>query len=214
LAVAFVEPSVERFRYQAIANTLFVKKQEVKALGIGPGSKAMLVGRFVNHEGKQKNLPCVRCGTIAIMADEGEKVRISEKPERLQEAFLVELHTKCGYSGSPVFFQGGSFHAGQSHMPVLTPEGEPLFEAGPRLLGVHIGQIRDTAGNQVRTENIDTGMAIVIPAWRLTALLGEQRFREKMRTADQDFADKEARSPVKLESVTDQPSQGTRRRRR
>jgi len=214
LAVAFVEPS-SQFKYKAVPDNLFLTRQDVIDLRIGPGSEAAIVGRFVNHEGRQRNLPCVRCGNVAMMADEQEKVRISEKPERFQEAFLVELHTKCGYSGSAVFLSASTVHFGTSHFNVLEHESgtrhPDLPSAWPRLLGVHMGQVRDTVSSKVKADQMDTGMAIVIPSWRLAALLKAPKLLARMEKAKQDFL---APSPTTLESVNEPAKLVNRKKRK
>lgn len=60
-----------------------------------------VVGRFVNAEGRQKNLPTLRFGNIAQSPQEKIKQdRVFGSFE--QESYLVEARTISGYSGSPV----------------------------------------------------------------------------------------------------------------
>src|SRR5260221_14479087 len=48
------------------SNNLLTKKL-IDDFEIGPGDDVFVIGRFVNHEGKQRNLPSARFGNIAQM---------------------------------------------------------------------------------------------------------------------------------------------------
>lgn len=64
----------------------------------GPGTEVFFVGRFLHHQGRERNHPTVRFGNIAQMP--WEPVRTGRGIR--QEAFLVEARSESGYSGSPV----------------------------------------------------------------------------------------------------------------
>jgi hypothetical protein len=68
-----------------VQSSRFVTKNVIDEFEIGPGDDVFIVGRFVNHEGKQKNLPSLRFGNIAQMPWEPIKI-----DGREQESFLVE----------------------------------------------------------------------------------------------------------------------------
>jgi hypothetical protein len=59
-----------------------------------------MVGRYIEHEGKFKNLPVVRFGNIAMMPS--EHILQWEREDHLQESFLVDMRSISGFSGSPV----------------------------------------------------------------------------------------------------------------
>ena len=153
LAVTIVPLDMERTRHKIsfIAEEEFVTKDLIDRLNIGPGDDAFLVGRFINHEGRQCNTPSVRFGNLSMMPDEPVKYRDGH----MQESFLVEIHSVGGYSGSPVF--------------VFTPPSDIPFRGGqergcgPWLLGVDWGHLDDPSGQ-------NSGMAYVVPAWRLRIL--------------------------------------------
>jgi hypothetical protein len=48
-----------------------------------------MVGRFINHEGKQRNLPALRYGNIAMMPLEPI---IQQETGITQESFFVKIH--------------------------------------------------------------------------------------------------------------------------
>jgi hypothetical protein len=200
LAVALLTdlPS-DGLSFKAVDVKFLIEKSTIESERIGPGDDVFLVGRFVNHEGRQKNLPCIRCGNIAMMADKREPVLLSKESKKRHEAFLVELRTKCGFSGSPVFVQLHSPAVDQYRGSIPRLDVSPESGYGPWLLGVHIGQVRDTTETALKSDQTDTGMGIVIPAWHLNDLLGGRRSVDARRDADERFASREMTAPVKLE---------------
>jgi hypothetical protein len=136
------------------------------------GDETYTVGRFINHEGKQQNTPCVRFGNIAMMPLEPIRMKYSAVG---QECFLIEAHSLGGFSGSPVFV-------------ALTPspfrEDEKVRELSSGngyLLGVACGHSFDWERTKESDRNsptedgrgitLNTGLMCVIPAWRLRDLL-------------------------------------------
>ncbi len=150
---------------------------------IGPGDEVFAVGRFINHEGRQCNTPCVRFGNLAMMPH--EPVWHPTNTTQQQESFLVDIRTMSGYSGSPVFVCIPIFRANDGGFEIL---GKPM---GPWLLGVEWGGITDGHRNH-------TGMYGVVPAWILIDLLNDPRL-VAIRQADDDKSAAEiAKQPTEL----------------
>ena len=159
-----------------------------------------MIGRFINHEGKQKNLPTVRFGNISMMPDEP----IADENDIQQESFLVECRSIPGYSGSPVFvlILPGT--------PRPTPEGwvpisiKPSF-AVMGLLGIdwcHISDFNDVLEGDRKTKASghlvvrgNTGMAGVIPAWKITDMLNSERFSKLRREDDEKISKMNSERP-------------------
>lgn len=147
---------------------------------IGPGDPCFVIGRFINHEGRQRNTPTVRFGEIAQSPI--EKVSIGGIE---QESFLVEIRSIGGYSGSPVFVWLDQAH----YRPIdenTAPDGRKayrgVFDSGPWLLGVDWCMVplweavHDKHGDELPNGwqvPVNTGMMGVIPAWRLHWLVME-----------------------------------------
>jgi hypothetical protein len=167
-----------------------------RRLNIGPGDDTFLVGRFVNHEGRQTNLPTVRFGAIAQMPLEP----IRQEHGFMQESFLVETKTVAGYSGSPVFVYIPSMTEREGVEGWYPPD--PIWEAehmnfgmfqshGPYLLGIEWGYIQDwtpvcdAAGRPNAPVNlqvkVNTGMSAVVPAWKLAEMLEQGPAAEAMK---------------------------------
>ena len=135
---------------------------------IGIGDTVAMVGRLIGHDGKVRNSPIARFGTIAMMP--GDKIRNSFGAD--QETYLVECHSIPGFSGSPVFlFLNSATRSIGGHL---------LAGIGPWLLGIdwyhanNLERVRDKNGDELSEGwfvKSNTGVAGVIPASRILLLL-------------------------------------------
>jgi len=134
------------------------------------GDDVAIVGLFHSHTGKQRNTPIVRAGNIAMLADANEKVSTRNFGD--MEAHLIESRSIGGLSGSPVYV----------HMtgPRIDNEGNAMLiqmryiylfglihgHYDVELPGEDIA-VEDT----LKSEVINMGIAIVVPAKQIKALL-------------------------------------------
>ena len=88
----------ERFEHRAIPLDNFATSQVLLDQYIGLGDDVFAVGLFTGRAGTEKNIPIVRTGIISSMPE--EPIRDGSKA---YNAFLVELRSIGGVSGSPVF---------------------------------------------------------------------------------------------------------------
>jgi Trypsin-like peptidase domain len=178
LAVLSVNLEYEQIKARGISPDWFATKEKIARFKIGPGDEAFMVGRFVNHEGKQRNLPAIRFGNVSMLPH--EPVRTGRG--LLQEVFLVECRSLPGYSGSPVFV----YPLPSSPIPRATV---PLM-----FLGIDMGHLTDKLpvldgeeflrGNRVYKDGIveaNTGMSCVIPAWKVYELLHVEELVESRK---------------------------------
>jgi hypothetical protein len=199
----------------------FVSPEKIADEDIGIGDDTVMIGRFVNHEGTQRNSPAVRFGNIAMMNH--EKI-VNEETGVEQEAFLVEVRSLPGYSGSAVLIYSPCAMNDMStrrrglKREGLPPQGEmpsegffaQLSPKGPFLLGIdfcHInrrGIVRDRFGKAV-TEgwyvDENTGMAGVIPAWKIKEVLGLKELKEMRDKEDSDITGKKDKSAASLDTA-------------
>jgi hypothetical protein len=195
-----------RYPVSFVPEERFLSKEMYSALGIGPGSDAFLVGRFVNSEGKQQNTPCLRFGNVAL---EPGNDPIEHPNGYRQESFLVEVHSIGGFSGSPVFV-------------ILHPHDWQLLDSslkrlhhvnGPWLLGVDWGHMDDWYPVKLedrRTKHKDaigvthnTGMAYVVPAWKLSDLLHSEELKMQRKKIVDQHENEIANSGVVLDAAED-----------
>jgi hypothetical protein len=174
-----------------VRSSNLITKKIIDDYEIGPGDDVFVIGRFVNHEGKQKNLPSARFGNIAQMP--WEPIMIGGRP---QESFLVEARSISGYSGAPVFVfcqlppvpsninpqvikmvrEGKIKLPGVSNKRLQIP-----IMLGPWLLGIDYCHIRwdEPIWSKITQRPVsddwfiksNTGMMGVVPAWKLAEIL-------------------------------------------
>jgi hypothetical protein len=156
----------DAYKVNCLHYNLAINKSDVSTYNIGPGDDVFIVGRFVNHEGRQQNRPTVRFGAIAQMP--GETIRFSDGTH--QDSFLVEARSIAGFSGSPVFLG----RSAQSPYRIS-------------LLGIDHCHLSDREPIKSRLTQLpvndwyvtnNTGMMGVIPAWRLTEMFGMEEVQE------------------------------------
>jgi len=170
LAALSINLEYDLANIKAIPDSWFITQEAIQKYRIGPGDDIFMPGRFVNHEGKQRNLPAVRFGNLSMLPH--EPIRTGRG--LLQECFLIECRSLPGYSGSPVFLF--------SMLPTPVRQAPPP----PMLLGIDFGHIQDALPilnreelKQGRKVPIDkcwaveanTGMSCVVPAWKIKELL-------------------------------------------
>jgi hypothetical protein len=201
LAVASVHINLEVFDQLYVPSSMFLTKEFIAEHDIGLGDEIFMVGRFKYHEGRKRNNPSARFGNIAQMPDEGLSVKRTANYTALQEAFLVEMRSIGGYSGSPVFI----------YLPPLThrmtKEARPLSSAFyTKLLGVDFGHlptqepIKDDKGNKVNGWHVEgnSAMSGVIPTWKLQELLNLPEL-EKKRKEKEDLVARNRKPDVVLD---------------
>ena len=169
----------------------FIDKTRLIGFEVGVGDDCYMVGRFVNHEGTQRNLPTVRFGAIAQMP--GEPIWTEWGTQ--EEAYLVEMRSISGFSGSPVIVRIPSQRALRfgATKPVHVPY-DPEAD-WHMLLGIDCGHSldkdaalyhRDQATEPMEDYKIEynTGLAIVIPVWKTPQEIIDSPEAAKMRDED------------------------------
>jgi hypothetical protein len=171
---------------RAIQTGLFITQEDLKDYDIGVGDEAFIVGRFISHDGKQKNMPAVRFGNISIMPLEP----MQHPNYAAQESFTVDIRATGGISGSPVFARIVNFDPGRKSQKILEPAATGTFTYQIFLLGIvwgHItedypvkiwmdGRFVDPPTRMIAKGN--TNMAGVVPAWKIMELLEIEPFKK------------------------------------
>jgi hypothetical protein len=138
----------------------FVTQEVIRREEIGPGSEVFLVGLFVHHSGKRRNIPIIRVGNIAAMPEESVATQLGSV-----EAYLVEARSIGGLSGSPVFANLGIVSVKANQLKFAT-DGNPVFF----LLGLMHGHwdlgltdVDESSADIRGTQRVNMGIAIVVP---------------------------------------------------
>jgi hypothetical protein len=190
--IAALPPALHH-TYSFVRGSQILTRERMEEAGLGPGDEAYMVGRFIGHDGRQRNLPSVRFGSIAMMP--WEPIRSETGID--QESFLVEMRSLPGYSGSPVFAYR------TVPMVRLDKDGRPVGDdfqgfGNVWLLGIDwchlpnyhpVLESKDGAAiDEGWVVKQNSGMAGVIPAWKLQELLFEDEELVEMRKkAEQEY---------------------------
>jgi hypothetical protein len=165
-----------------------------------------MLSRLPGHDGKDQNTPLVQFGNLAMMPLEPEYV---DQGSRF--IFVSEMHSRTGFSGSPVFVFRTELDFDES---IKTFEefrkyaiyGRIKLRIGEmRLLGMHVEQFRITVPQDPKDKIPDiyqlTSLNKVIPAWKIEEMLmademkqirKEQDVRDGLYIADPNLSQKES----------------------
>lgn len=163
------------FKHKTIPYEFSVSNDLINHHGIGVGDDLISIGLFTKRKGNGQNLPIVRSGIIASMPDE---LLIDEDGYKFA-AYLAELRSLGGLSGSPVFVY---IH---NQRPIKAED----FNAHHTffLLGIIRGHWEAKYYSDVEPfqdtqefEPLNTGVAIITPAHYISEALNCEEF-VKMR---------------------------------
>jgi hypothetical protein len=147
---------------------------------INVGTELVMIGLFKKFHGQEHLQPVIRFGKISGMPDEKVPLQLTpEGTEVLVEAYLIESLSWGGESGSPVFTYGLN--------QIFATPGVPMSLQLPRVIGLLHGhyQMEEAVEFQPRecetsgTVNLNSGMAVVIPAHKILELLDYPDFLAK-----------------------------------
>jgi hypothetical protein len=173
-------------------------QQVVDEWGIGIGDELRVVGLFSKRVGNKRNLPVVRSGIIAAMPEEPIEAQVMRGGKLVKitfDAYLAELRSIGGLSGSPVFVAVEKLRKGRN---ILDGFVYKFF-----LLGMIRGHwhyekqssfITSAAVRPKDIEQVNMGMALVTPiADVLEVLYDEKGKAMKLRKqGDKELARRKA----------------------
>jgi hypothetical protein len=183
ISVCPLQLRTAQLRTLGIETTRFVTMDIIETEDIGVGDEVFMVGRFAQHSGSRtQNIPVVRFGNISTMP-----IEPILRPEGIkQDSFLVECRSVPGHSGAPVFiYKRQRFEQSGDISPVtggrITKWNgvKQLVSDSYWLLGIDWCHLQD-----VETKS-NTGMAGVIPAWKILELINcEQLVNQRREMAE------------------------------
>jgi hypothetical protein len=216
ITVMHVGPMDGKFKWFSVGTEKFISQEILDDYSIGPGDEAFLIGRLVTAAGRQRNTPVVRFGNISMMADSTEPVMLKTGQ---REAFLVECRSLSGFSGSPVFVHTTQVYRKERIPKELLPKPMPpsrpgvtvfletaIGTFGPWLLGIDCAHVplwrpvyesdRETRTQEGYQVEANTGIACVIPAWRILGLINDKDLVKARKSADAEIAKGKANSAI------------------
>jgi hypothetical protein len=179
LAVCQFNPP-EEWNFACITSTTLITADQIKDWGIGVGDEVFVPARLLGFEGELMNTPVLHTGAVSMMA--GDPIK-NQDTSQLERGYLVEVHSRGGFSGSPVI---GMISPKQVQFGG-PPRGE-LGEIG-YLLGVVWSNLSEKYpvlskdGNQTGEYVwIPRGLTGVVPASAIADMLNQTKFRQQRET--------------------------------
>jgi len=221
IAVCPIE--LDHFRHKAnyISLLTFPSRKDSEHFKIGIGDDVYFAGRFVNREGKQRNIPTLRFGTIAQMPGDAIELENGYK----QESFLIEARSIAGFSGSPVFVwipavtplppMSDVVRQNVMRLPNIRPERQNLtLPMGPWLLGIDYCHIQSREPvYSARTDDpvpdlyikSNTGLMGVVPFWKIYDVVFSKEMHDLATERESEMAKKFSDSGVSLDRAAEKP---------
>ena len=207
IAVAEINIDPKLHRRKAISLDGLISEETMKAANVSIGEDVFMIGRFVDHDGGVTNRPAARFGCISVMP---APIPQPEMNNRKTDCFCLDLHSRTGFSGSPVFVYrtpGNDLWNAKSikqHFTAdgnISPDAEILLSGTEllMLLGIHFAQFPEPwqirEGKATPTNEGEpliagkyvqgmSGMTCVLPAWAIREVLEMPKLRAKRAEAD------------------------------
>jgi len=186
LAVLPFAPDTTTFEYKACDVSMLATESKLTEHLIGIGEEIAVSGLFVSRTGNKRNIPIVRFGNLAAMPVE----KLPDKKGLDYHAYLIEVRSIGGLSGSPVFaFLGPSrVHEGKIN----------LLQTVLLLLGVVRGHWRQPRTNRRVSAladdaaNLNLGIAVVTSATELEAIINGDHLAQGRAAKDEKLISESA----------------------
>lgn len=165
-----VDPSKHRQAFIPISIGITREELARPQHAIGVGDNVFMLGRFIDHDGGPTNQPAARFGNIAVLP-----THIEQPNGVVTDSFCLDLHSRTGFSGSPVFV----WRSVGDDLDEIAATSNPYSGRGfLKFLGIHWGQfgedwkVLDASGQPiVHTVRGMSGMSCVLPAWVIKEVL-------------------------------------------
>ena len=196
----------------------FLDDKRADYYDVGAGDSVQIVGLFHLKPLKQKNLPIVHTGHIALFPTD-ETLPVGKGPDTLHvRGYLVEISGLDGSSGSPAYVRPtATFTSDAKEVPNNTAKTETTAYARLYLLGVWVGAWPGKPDETLKKEfglhghaMVPVGMGIVIPAPRITDILEleviQAMRKEAVRKRDEGFPLRALASTIARPSTDENPT--------
>lgn len=201
-------------RYFAIPSDLFITEWVRFKYELAGGDDVLMIGMFADHYGKEENIPAVRFGNLSLLANKDNQ--IEQENNTKQPSHIADMRSRSGFSGSPVLvFRNYTADLNNAFQwkRNLADENDP-FKSGPYhlsppsadahfigFLGVHCGQfwervkfrkpqnMGEKAGDPIVEGDeieIQGGMTVIAPAWRVNETLDLKVFEEMRQKREEE----------------------------
>lgn len=193
IAVADLPLNLYIHKIGVILEESFATRNAIKEHEIGPGDGVFMLGRFIDFDGGQTNVPAARFGHISIMP-----MPMKQSSGANGECYCLDVHSRSGFSGSPAFVY---------RTPGTNFNKEKILDTSEffmLLLGIHRAQFpepweinkKDIKKKAISETNINyeqlevtglSGMTSVCPAWQILELLNMPKFVKQREIEEKEY---------------------------
>jgi hypothetical protein len=110
-------------------------KSRAEVWDVHLGDEVCAMGVYTSHHGLARNIPVMRVGNLAALLEE----EVRGPQGGYVEAYLIELRTIAGLSGSPVFVTPPPLEVRNGQLVYMKGEDRPLLPLGV-LVGYHTAE--------------------------------------------------------------------------
>jgi hypothetical protein len=191
-------------RYSSIPTSMFLSETTSPEVIGAVGDDVFMLGLFIDHDGVTTNVPSARFGNISMMPNESAK--IEQETEYSGVSYIVDMHSRSGFSGSPVFVyrtfgsdleNRDGFKFFEIEMDSFRPKGGRIkTEAILQFLGIHWAQFPEewelldekTIAEAGKRRHLIrdgqyiqgmSGMTCVIPSWQIMEVLDMPKLKAR-----------------------------------
>jgi hypothetical protein len=195
-------------RCSALSTRMFALEEDVEREQLGPGENVFMIERFVDQDGGPINRPAVRFGNISVMPSP-----IKQPNGVVAYSYCIDLHSRSGYSGSPVFVYRTPGYDLEEGLPSKVEEATILFSGVNylALLGIHFAQfpekwelVRGFVDSVTETFSVPlirdgeyvkglSGMTCVLPSWYILEVLNLPHLKQARERGDAKEAERRER---------------------
>ncbi|MBV8751624.1 MAG: trypsin-like peptidase domain-containing protein [Hyphomicrobiales bacterium] len=173
-------PNENKVDFKTIPVSMFAEEPILREFKVSEGDAVYFIGLMAQYYGQHRNFPVVRRGALALMTD--EKIQTATG---VQKAYIAELVTWPGNSGSPVFLNLAGMR-----------DGSLSLGSNFRFLGLLCGGFLDRrpgtvldASQVVLGSGANIGVSYIVPADSLKAILESAPAREHRDLMVKQFLD-------------------------
>lgn len=165
---------------KSIPISLFATKSIIDKKHIGIGDDIFMIGRFIDYDGGPINSPAVRFGNISVMP-----VLIKEMKNGGKDSYCLDLHSRSGFSGAPVFV----YRTPGNDIKTSMRRGVNIISGGfMYFLGIHWGQFTEewTITKKGKSNYIKglSGMTCAMPPEPILEALNIQSLKDERLRGD------------------------------
>ena len=182
VAVLGFAPPTDLIEYKCLPISMFATHEFINQCEVGIGDDLCVTGLFTQRFGTTRNQPIIRFGNIAAMPGDPLQDQDSGLP---YSAYLVEVRSIGGLSGSPVFV---IFHSGRT-VRGQTSLGGIEFNLLGLIRGHWDYRKRDSAVDFLADdlEQVNMGIAIVTPIQDVMDVLNNAELRQQRNSANEQL---------------------------